>query len=578
MQQTMMAIYRNNPRAFARQNINGLRSGQVLRLPSAEQLDELSKQQAIQAVAMQNEAWKTGSTAPLEAGDTAAVQSSQAKAADEGYMKLSSAATADSSVAGSSGGSDEAADVEAVRSDLNAAQEKLDRASRENNELDGRLSDLEGQIDTLEKLIELKDSQLASLQGRLEQEASASEAAPVDRNFAEDSAPADMPASEIVEQESQPGIMDRLMSPLYLGGFGLLVLLAAAGLMMKRRSAEDGDDGDWQQALAVAEDEDQPEDDTAAVFATLVGDTSGEQAADELDSEEPQLSTPDAGPEQDDSDAAQFDPLAEAEMYCSYDRHDEAVVMLQKAIEKEPGRDELQLKLMSIFAELDRESEFNEVYGGLAASGNDDSLHLADELAVGKGWLQVGSETDTTLVSTASASDEEAALGEEIDNTDLDFDLDFDLSDVDSLDDTAQHTALDLAVDNLDLEDDAGLDFDISLPSDSTGVSPDNAETNAETNAELDNLDFDIQPDDGDTRQGDNASALADMLDAGDDLDDNLSEMVDGDEIATKLDLARAYVDMGDVDGARDILEEVLQDGSEVQVEEANTLLRDIAS
>jgi pilus assembly protein FimV len=53
--------------------------------------------------------------------------------------------------------------------------------------------------------------------------------------------------------------------------------------------------------------------------------------------------------------------------------------------------------------------------------------------------------------------------------------------------------------------------------------------------------------------------------------------MVDGDEIGTKLDLARAYVDMGDVDGARDILEEVLQDGTEVQVQEASELLRDLA-
>ena len=69
------------------------------------------------------------------------------------------------------------------------------------------------------------------------------------------------------------------------------------------------------------------------------------------------------------------------------------------------------------------------------------------------------------------------------------------------------------------------------------------------------------------------------MLDnAVDDDADDLSEMVDGDEIATKLDLARAYVDMGDVDGARDILAEVLDSGTEVQVREANELLRDLAS
>ena len=38
-----------------------------------------------------------------------------------------------------------------------------------------------------------------------------------------------------------------------------------------------------------------------------------------------------------------------------------------------------------------------------------------------------------------------------------------------------------------------------------------------------------------------------------------------GDEMTTKLDLARAYIDMGDYDGAREILDEVLAEGSEEQ-------------
>lgn len=44
-------------------------------------------------------------------------------------------------------------------------------------------------------------------------------------------------------------------------------------------------------------------------------------------------------------------------------------------------------------------------------------------------------------------------------------------------------------------------------------------------------------------------------------------------EAATKLDLARAYVEMGDKDGAREILEEVLKEGSEQQQADANQLL-----
>jgi pilus assembly protein FimV len=59
---------------------------------------------------------------------------------------------------------------------------------------------------------------------------------------------------------------------------------------------------------------------------------------------------------------------------------------------------------------------------------------------------------------------------------------------------------------------------------------------------------------------------------------DELPEMSDLEpvtmsEVGTKLDLARAYVDMGDPDGARSILEEVLKEGSGSQKQEAQRLL-----
>ena len=45
------------------------------------------------------------------------------------------------------------------------------------------------------------------------------------------------------------------------------------------------------------------------------------------------------------------------------------------------------------------------------------------------------------------------------------------------------------------------------------------------------------------------------------------------DEVATKLDLARAYIDMGDSQGARDILDEVVKDGDDSQRQEAEDML-----
>lgn len=58
---------------------------------------------------------------------------------------------------------------------------------------------------------------------------------------------------------------------------------------------------------------------------------------------------------------------------------------------------------------------------------------------------------------------------------------------------------------------------------------------------------------------------------------DEFDFLADTDEVATKLDLARAYIDMGDTDGAKDILDEVLQEGSDEQQQEASELLGRIA-
>jgi len=55
--------------------------------------------------------------------------------------------------------------------------------------------------------------------------------------------------------------------------------------------------------------------------------------------------------------------------------------------------------------------------------------------------------------------------------------------------------------------------------------------------------------------------------------DAELDFLADTDEAATKLDLARAYIDMGDQEGAKDILDEVVQEGSEEQRSEADELL-----
>jgi pilus assembly protein FimV len=67
---------------------------------------------------------------------------------------------------------------------------------------------------------------------------------------------------------------------------------------------------------------------------------------------------------------------------------------------------------------------------------------------------------------------------------------------------------------------------------------------------------------------------LGSLEDAGE-AEDDFSSLISGeDEVGTKLDLAKAYMDMGDQDSARNILSEVAQEGSQDQQREANELMR----
>ena len=45
------------------------------------------------------------------------------------------------------------------------------------------------------------------------------------------------------------------------------------------------------------------------------------------------------------------------------------------------------------------------------------------------------------------------------------------------------------------------------------------------------------------------------------------------DEVGTKLDLAKAYLEMDDVEGARSILDEVMEEGDDTQKRMAQELL-----
>ena len=89
----------------------------------------------------------------------------------------------------------------------------------------------------------------------------------------------------------------------------------------------------------------------------------------------------------------------------------------------------------------------------------------------------------------------------------------------------------------------------------------------------------DLNDDAGDLDDLDDLGDLGDLDDLGDlgDIDDTDLDMDDADEeFLTKLELAEAYIEMGDVQGARELLSEVEKDGNAEQKAAAQSLLEGI--
>lgn len=183
MQQMMLAIQDLNPDAFIDGNINKLKRGQVLRAPTLDQIQSRTKAEANRVVARQNEEFQ--SPRPIDATRTAQAESAPAQAAgtagadgtDE--LKLLVAEEETSPRTDDEGGSAGGDGEQAGGADAGnaVAMEELDATRRENEELSSRLQDMQEQVQTLQRLLELKNSQLAELQGMTQEEAAAALAA-----------------------------------------------------------------------------------------------------------------------------------------------------------------------------------------------------------------------------------------------------------------------------------------------------------------------------------------------------------------------------------------------------------------
>ncbi|MES9941035.1 MAG: FimV/HubP family polar landmark protein [Candidatus Thiodiazotropha sp. 6PLUC2] len=184
----------------------------------------------------------------------------------------------------------------------------------------------------------------------------------------------------------------------------------------------------------------------------------------------------------------------------------------------------------SLEADLSLDSEFlNKMDGVEEATPMEDSDALDIDLS------------DLEIDSVPSSGIESKPVAEESSEDPLPFDLS-DIEDSQVLDDV---------VEGIEVEDSEVLD-DLDLDS---------------IERELENISTDLDNETGDVDELSLLHSHSENLD----LDST-------DEITTKLDLARAYIDMGDNEGAKSILEEVVGEGSEPQQKEAQDLLSSLSS
>lgn len=205
--QVMLALLKANPSAFYKDNVNALKTGAVLRIPSSEEVAATgSLREAAVAMQAQNQSW-ADIAKPTQVNDAgaptapAAVEapSKAAHATKPEHLALVPPQSDKGGESGSgSSGSGSAKEAAEARADLARTKETLANKEQESAELKSRVKQLEDINDKGQHLISLKDSEIAELQNKLKElqakAATAPSTAAVTIKPAEPPKPAEVPA------------------------------------------------------------------------------------------------------------------------------------------------------------------------------------------------------------------------------------------------------------------------------------------------------------------------------------------------------------------------------------------------
>jgi len=296
------------------------------------------------------------------------------------------------------------------------------------------------------------------------------------------------------------------------------------------------------------------------------------------------------------TDQSEIDPISEADVYLAYGRYQQAEELMRYVINDQPDRDECKLKLLEIFYSNANNHAFESYANELAKAGKKDDVEFWAKVS------EMGSQIcqDSTLFSsevkgfpskensifektTASIVDLDDIKNNEL--TDI-KEHNFSLSSFgetfnnEAVKDVLQPADILLDYDSISYENEftdeqqnnQSIDYDLSTIAPNTEESSKtlgiivSKTQDVKVNDEFESFDFYF----------DKPISGLNGEDLGQQGGIEVFDLTDMDESETKLDLAKAYIDMSDTDAAKDMACEVLEKGSAEQKKVAKSLLNNL--
>jgi pilus assembly protein FimV len=342
----LVALYRANPDAFIGQNMNRLKSGQILSVPEADSVRGGTSQGEARGVVVAHaadfEAYRNKLAGQVATSTPAAAapsgQSASGRvtarveerptAANEAQDKLRLSKAESAPAATPQGGT---ASVE----DTLAKQRELAQA-------EARVKELEKNVGELENLMTVESRSGAEAQQSAGAKAPASAAAADAATPAPKPAPRIRPAKPAPAPE-EPGLADTIIDNFhYIAAGAAVLLLGALGIAQRRK----------RKTATVKPVQSEPSvlgasgsNAAAGAGASLFAESGG-QSVDTNNS----VFNSSFAPSASQLDTNEVDPVAEADVYIAYGRDAQAEEILKEALRTHPERHAVRLKLLEIYA------------------------------------------------------------------------------------------------------------------------------------------------------------------------------------------------------------------------------------